>query len=475
MSIESLKEKARTHEQREEWKAALDTYVQAIQKLDDDDQTDIGLYNRVGDIAIRLGQIDRAADHYMQSVDLYAEAELPNNAIAVCKKIIRNIPTRTDVYLRMGQIRASQGFLTDARESFLAYAERTQQEGDLEEAFRALIEFADLAPDDTDVRMALATQLHAHERTSEAVEQLIEARSTLILGGRDEEVAEVEGLIAEYAPDTELPDADAVRSVVEAEVAHAAFEPDSLALEGVEAAFGGEGTAQGEDASPGAAVEGLEPTGLASGDEPADPVDSDEAPGAEDVAPDMAASVAEAFGSDVAAEAADDESVESSGSELAAVAEAVEEEVEDADGIDGLAELAELADAFEALDDEDGPVFEGTDAADASSDDHDILDDWATEAEEDGRTAGAGEDEEDGGDLPLISLGVEDETSTTSPSMGDDWLTELTVDSRDPGPSRDAVGSGSAGESLPGSAIDVVTAPDQAEETGFEDDLFDGG
>ena len=271
MSIESLKEKARNHEQREEWKAALDTYIQAIQKLDDD-QTDIGLHNRVGDIAIRLGQIDRAAEHYSQSVDLYVEAELPNNAIAVCKKIVRNIPTRTDVYLKMGQIRASQGFLTDARSGFLTYAERKQQEGDLEEAFRALIEFADLAPEDTGIRLSLAAQLHAHQRTEEAVEQLLEARAAMIVLDLDDGIGDVEALIAEYAPDQELPDVETVRAEAAESASHGAFEPDALALEG-EAEEADDGVATSEEpsdhraAAEPEAMEGLETTSMADEDE----------------------------------------------------------------------------------------------------------------------------------------------------------------------------------------------------------------
>ncbi|NNM34376.1 MAG: tetratricopeptide repeat protein [Gemmatimonadetes bacterium] len=481
MSIEPLKEKARNHEQREEWKAALDTYVQAIQRLDDDDQTDIGLYNRVGDIAIRLGQIDRAADHYMQSVDLYAEAELPNNAIAVCKKVIRNIPTRTDVYLRMGQIRASQGFLTDARESFLTYAERTQQEGDLEEAFRALIEFADLAPDDTDVRLALANQLHAHERTEEAVDQLLEARAALIVAGQDEQVGEVEALIAEFAPDTELPDAADVRAQAEQHSASAAFEPDALALEGVEAAFGGEaGEAEApeseeETAAAPREMEGLETTGMA------EKHGSDE----ESDVDDMAAQAAAAFGGEDVeeAEATEDESVEApemaagevgEDEEPAEVAEGQDEAVGDAD--DGLAELAALANAFEGADtvvEVDEPAAATTEAKAEDGGLHDILDDWAADAGE-----GAVDAEEDlDTDLQLVDFDSEETEDDPAPSasgesMGDDWLTELTVDSRE-GQGEESGHEEAEGEQLPALAVDVAPAPAEDVEAEYEDDLFE--
>jgi tetratricopeptide (TPR) repeat protein len=200
MNTEALKEQARRHEQREEWQKALDLYGQAVDRLAENDQPDLALYNRLGDLEIRVGNIERAIEHYEQAIDLYLESELPNNAIAICRKIVRNLPTRHHIYLKMGQIRARQGFLTDARQNFLEYAERMQKAEDMEEAFRALIEFVELAPHDREARSVLAAQLAAHERTAEAVEQYVAVHQQLSLAGRDEAAAEVEARIRELEP-----------------------------------------------------------------------------------------------------------------------------------------------------------------------------------------------------------------------------------------------------------------------------------
>ncbi len=263
MSIEAIKEQARSHEQSEEWSPALDLYLQAIRELGETDQSDISLYNRVGDLETRLGKSREAADHYLIAVGLYVEAELPNNAIAVCKKVIRNVPERADVHLRMGQIRASQGFLTDARHSFLTYAEHKQKAGDMEEAFRALIEFADLAPDDTEIRLSLAGQLHSHDRTDEAVDQLLQARACMILANRGEEAAEVEARIAELAPDLEFPDAHQVRSAAPAS-SGAVGADEGLALEDVAATAGLDSDAE---ASVSDGMDGFETTNLTAENE----------------------------------------------------------------------------------------------------------------------------------------------------------------------------------------------------------------
>jgi tetratricopeptide (TPR) repeat protein len=235
MSIESLKEQARRHEQKEEWQKALDQYKKAIAKLEEEDQPDIGLYNRVADLFVRVGDLEEAVQNYNRAADLYMEAELPNNAIAVCKKIIRNVPDRHEAYLRMGQIRAKQGFLPDARTNFLTYAERMQQAGDLDESFRALVEFCDLAPDDVEVRIAVAEQMASHSRSHEAVEQLTVAYRVLAKGG-DRRAAEVEARIRGLKPDAEL---GVPAAAVGAEPAETFTAASAVSHDGtIEAAFG---------------------------------------------------------------------------------------------------------------------------------------------------------------------------------------------------------------------------------------------
>jgi tetratricopeptide (TPR) repeat protein len=203
-NVEALKEQARRHEQKEEWQKACDQYMLAIAKLDDEEQVDIGLYNRVGDLLIRTGDFERAVEHFDKAADLYVESELPNNAIAICKKVIRHLPNRFEAYLRMGRIRAEQGFLLDARDNFITYAEKVQAAGDMEEALRALVEFAELAPEDTEIRMAVAGLLIQNERSEEALEQLAAGYSVVRRQENEELIAAFEARIQELDPDADL-------------------------------------------------------------------------------------------------------------------------------------------------------------------------------------------------------------------------------------------------------------------------------
>ncbi len=173
-NVAKLRERARALELRDQWKEALDVYLQLVEEAPE--EIEVGLWNRIGDIHIRLGQADRAVEAYDRAVDAYSEAGLHNNAIALCRKVLRIAPARASVYLKLGQISAAHGFLADARQNFLEYAARMQRAGQLDASFAALNEFADLSPDDTEVRVLLAEQLLAHGHQEQAVAQLLALR-----------------------------------------------------------------------------------------------------------------------------------------------------------------------------------------------------------------------------------------------------------------------------------------------------------
>jgi tetratricopeptide (TPR) repeat protein len=176
-SIGKLKDRARKHEQQEDWKAAIEAYRKVLETEQAQDiELDLGLLNRVGDLYLRLGQIENAVEHYEQAADKYAEAGFYNNAIALCNKVLRHRPDRPEVYLKLSRYCQDQGFTVDARRWILGYAERQVKRGDVEAALQGLADFA-AASGDPDVRELLAQHLASHDRSADAVEQLREAHA----------------------------------------------------------------------------------------------------------------------------------------------------------------------------------------------------------------------------------------------------------------------------------------------------------
>jgi len=147
------RKKAAEFEQLKQIDRAIASYVRAIEASEmENEDVDVALLNKVGDLALRQGRVPDAVTYYERAVEHYATAGLFNNAIALCNKILRNAPGRSNVYFTLGRICARKGLRGDATRNFLEYASRMQQERRVEEAMRALGEVADLMPDLVEVR-----------------------------------------------------------------------------------------------------------------------------------------------------------------------------------------------------------------------------------------------------------------------------------------------------------------------------------
>jgi tetratricopeptide (TPR) repeat protein len=197
-TVAKLKKKAVEFEQKRQYDKALALYVQVLdESAAEEGEPEVALYNRVGDLLLRLGNVEEAVKYYGRAVDLYAEGGFLNNAIALCNKILRHDPGQSTVHYTLGRISAQKGFRSDAKQHFLEYAGRMQRAGDLDESFRALKEFADLCPDQDDIRLMLAEQLTRQGRTEEAIEQLQLLHEKLVADGRTSEArAAAERLVA---------------------------------------------------------------------------------------------------------------------------------------------------------------------------------------------------------------------------------------------------------------------------------------
>src|SRR6478752_7710393 len=172
-NVAKLKKQAAEFEQKRQFDKALAVYVKLLESFDQNaDELDVALFNRVGDLTLREGNVADAVDYYERAVDRYADTGFFNNAIALCNKILRHSPGRAIVYYKLGKISAQKGLKNDARVNFLEYADRMQKAGKVDEAFRALKEFADLCPDQDEIRLMLADQLTKASRKPEAIEQL---------------------------------------------------------------------------------------------------------------------------------------------------------------------------------------------------------------------------------------------------------------------------------------------------------------
>src|SRR5213594_3188369 len=154
--LEKLKEKARGLEAKDA-KAAIAAWLDVIkeQESESEPNPDLSIFNRIGDLAVKVKDSAGAADWYDRAVDKYAELGFHNNAIAMCNKVLRNAPGRQTTYLKLAKLYASKGFMAEAKQNFVEYAERMHKAGKIQHAFAALKEFADISAESAHLRQTL--------------------------------------------------------------------------------------------------------------------------------------------------------------------------------------------------------------------------------------------------------------------------------------------------------------------------------
>ena len=158
--LEKLKDKAKGLEAKDP-RGAIEAWLEVlkIQEEEGEPNPDLSIFNRVGDLYLKVKDPAHAADYYDRAVDKYAELGFHNNAIAMCNKVLRNAPGRQTTYLKLAKLYAAKGFMAEAKQNFVEYAERMQKIGKIQHAFAALKEFTDISPENTQLREMLEEHL----------------------------------------------------------------------------------------------------------------------------------------------------------------------------------------------------------------------------------------------------------------------------------------------------------------------------
>src|SRR5436305_955904 len=293
--LEKQKEKARSLETKDP-RGAIEVWLEALKAQEDDGEPnpDLSIFNRVGDLYLKVKDPAQAADYYDRAVDKYAELGFHNNAIAMCNKVLRNAPARQTTYLKLAKLYAAKGFMAEAKQNFLEYAERMQKAGKIQQAFAALKELADISAESAHLRELLEEHLRMYgdpERrpvgsaaapAPPKVERRVEAarsgkpkpRSLVFLDG-DEPPAPRGGHTARTAPPPRPPpvpepepEPELEPEPVEGLIEPVAAEPDaSLDIESTSLVAGLEPTV------PSDTLEGFETTSAEFGDVRVDPAD----------------------------------------------------------------------------------------------------------------------------------------------------------------------------------------------------------
>jgi len=169
MNLDKLKDTARRHELREEWRKAIEIYQRALHDVaKEGEPADPSLYNRIGDLELKAGEIAAALHAYEQAADTYTEQGFFNNAIALCGKILRVNPGRTATFLRLADLHARKNVLGESRRNLSEYLERMLAASQHDQLAVALKGFVERFAGGAEYRAMIAEVLRNAGRTEKA-------------------------------------------------------------------------------------------------------------------------------------------------------------------------------------------------------------------------------------------------------------------------------------------------------------------
>jgi tetratricopeptide (TPR) repeat protein len=115
-------------------KGKLEEAIAEYQKLATSDPQDLNIRNVIGDLYLQSNQEDKAVAEFKKIADFYEKRGLLTKSLAIYKKIDRLRPADEEVAIKLADLLADQGFLSEAKKKYLEIAERLKDDKKAKEA-----------------------------------------------------------------------------------------------------------------------------------------------------------------------------------------------------------------------------------------------------------------------------------------------------------------------------------------------------
>ncbi|MBI3812449.1 MAG: tetratricopeptide repeat protein [Nitrospirae bacterium] len=137
-------------------KGQLDKAIEEWQKLISESPNDGNIYNTIGDLLLKKNELSRAVEAYLKGAEVFHAAGFSLKTIAIYKKLIKLVPQRLDILIKLGDLNSERGLTGNAIEDYLTAAKQYSHEGNVREALEVYRKIANLDPSNTAIRLKLA-------------------------------------------------------------------------------------------------------------------------------------------------------------------------------------------------------------------------------------------------------------------------------------------------------------------------------
>ena len=176
----------------------------------------------VGDLQVKLGNVDEAISHYESAIQQYSTLGFHRNGIALCRKILRLKPDYCTVYHHLGDLYAAEELFGDAMDAYFKFIEGlAPEERDGDELREVLGRAEVLAPRSPELALRLSKCLEDLDRVDHAAEILLRA-AAVARGSAATQFA------AELKAKADALDPDAAARMEAADLAEKCMDPTAL-------------------------------------------------------------------------------------------------------------------------------------------------------------------------------------------------------------------------------------------------------
>lgn len=153
--VTQIRQRARDYLQKGKFDKAIEEY----KRLTGLETKNPNFFNEMGDIYLKAGDSIQAVSSFEKAVVNYQKVALYNNAVAVCKKILRIVPKRVETIYKLGELRAKQKLEGEAKVYFSQFLDCLIADGESlgPEVNEKLCSIMELVPENEGILSKVAT------------------------------------------------------------------------------------------------------------------------------------------------------------------------------------------------------------------------------------------------------------------------------------------------------------------------------
>ena len=183
--------------EKSQFEKAIKEYLKVVAE----DDKDVRIWLKIGDLYAKLGKKPEAAETYAKVAQFYSDQGFYLKAVAVYKQILKIEPRLVDVNHKLAELYKQLGLLSDAMQQYEAVAAFYHREGKTREALAALKQIVELDPETVANRIKLAELYSKESMQREAIDEFSKAAEQLRQAGRVDDFMKVAERLLFHSPD----------------------------------------------------------------------------------------------------------------------------------------------------------------------------------------------------------------------------------------------------------------------------------